>query len=659
MNDGAQARPSTDSADQGRVALAGLIIALSAVTAWSNSFGGAFVFDDLSGIVNNSAIRHLRPLGDVLFPAQVNLTVSGRPLLGLTLAINYTLGGLNVWGYHALNLAIHVLAGLTVFGIVRRTLTSVGRHRRLPPNSYPPGFRDPALQDNATFLAFAIALLWTLHPLQTESVTYLVQRAESLMGLFYLLTLYCFIRGAEGTTVDGTKSGGGLRRPRPATDGPVVRGPWCRGPVIWFACSILACLLGMAAKEVMVTAPVIVLLYDRVFVAGSYREAWRRRGWVHAGLMATWLPLAWFVAGTGWSRGQTAGFGSAAGPWEYWLTQLGAVVHYLRLALWPHPLVADHGMALTPSFSAVWWQGLVLLALLVATVWALAKRPRLGFLGAWFFAILTPTSLVPVATQTVAEHRMYLPLAAVIALAVVGVHRLLGRRSLPVFLALAAGLAWLTLKRNGVYRSEFAFWRDVAAHSPTNARARSNLGNILLEQGHAAAAVPWLEAALRIQPDLPDTESSLCRALTRLDRLPEALAHGEKAVKLDPASGYAHLVLGEALMRQGRTDDATAHYATAVRLQPGALDARFALATAFATAGRYEDAAAQYREITRLDPGDVRARSNLGSALMMLGRLDEAVAAYEAALRLDPGNAAVRQNLELARSLQAKAAGRP
>jgi hypothetical protein len=163
-------------------------------------------------------------------------------------------------------------------------------------------------------LALAVALLWTLHPLQTEAVTYVIQRVESLMGLCYLLTLYCLIRSVDS--------------PRPA---------------LWQGCMVTACLLGMATKEVMATAPLLGLLYDRTFLAGSFREAWQRRRWWYVGLAATWLPLACLVAGTGGNRGGTSGFNVGVAPWAYWLTQFQAVAHYLKLSVWPHPLVFEYG----------------------------------------------------------------------------------------------------------------------------------------------------------------------------------------------------------------------------------------------------------------------------------------------------------------------------
>jgi len=312
-----------------------------------------------------------------------------------------------VRSYHAVNLAIHLLAALTLFGLLRRTLArmggagSAGQGRPTPPPDThlpAPGpsagalaaAGDAARQSDAAALAFAIALLWALHPLQTEAVTYVVQRAESLAGLFFLLTLYGFVRAVE--------SG---------------KPPRARH---WFLASIVTCLLGMASKEVMVSAPLIVLLYDRTFVAGSFAEACRRRGRYYAGLAATWLLLAWLVLGTA-GRGGTAGLGTPV-PWSaYALTQGQAIVRYLQLAAWPHPLVFDYGTSVVRSWVEAWWQTTAVLALLGLAIWALFKKPRTGFLAAAFFVILAPTSsVVPVATQTMAEHRMYLPLVSVITL---------------------------------------------------------------------------------------------------------------------------------------------------------------------------------------------------------------------------------------------------
>src|SRR5579871_2059786 len=282
---------------QGRIVLAGAaIIILAVLAAYHNSFTVPFILDDATSIRHNLSIRHLWPIWPVLSPPPTAF-VAGRPVLNLSLALNYALGGTDAWGYHAFNLIVHILAALVLFGIVRRTLLSATLRNRFG--------------DSATLLGLAAAVLWTVHPLQTEAVTYISERCESLMGLFYLLTLYGFIRGT-------------------ASDKPTR----------WFALSFAACLLGMATKEVMVTAPIVVLLYDRTFVSGSFREAWRRHGRVHASLFSTWVLLAYLLVGL---QNRGAGYGVGITWYSYALVECRVVTHYLRLSLWPSPLVFAYG----------------------------------------------------------------------------------------------------------------------------------------------------------------------------------------------------------------------------------------------------------------------------------------------------------------------------
>jgi len=198
-------------------AAAGGLLVVAVAAVYCHSFSGPFVFDDLPSIVDNPTIRRLTPLWHVLSAPHKGETVGGRPLLNLSLALNYALGGTPVCGYHAANLAVHVLNALLLWGILRRTFQSpilIASFGAAGPN-----------------IAWAIALLWAVHPLQTESVTYVVQRAESLAALFYLSTLYCVIRGASSARA-----------------------------LLWYVAAALACLLGMATKETMATAPLIVML---------------------------------------------------------------------------------------------------------------------------------------------------------------------------------------------------------------------------------------------------------------------------------------------------------------------------------------------------------------------------------------------------------------
>ncbi|MCX6955935.1 MAG: tetratricopeptide repeat protein [Verrucomicrobia bacterium] len=616
-----------------RVWLATGVLTAATVAAYHNSFAAPFVFDDVPAIVENPSIRHLWPLSEVLAPSLAGgVTVSGRPVVNLSLALNYAVSGPAVWSYHGVNLAIHLAAGLLLFGLVRRTLLTPPLRERFGAASLP--------------LALAAAALWTLHPLQTESVTYVVQRAESLVGLFYLLTLYAFVRGC--TTPSGSPKGAPAERPAPR----------------WLALSAGACFLGMATKEVMVSAPLMVWLYDRTFLGGSFRAAWSARRRFYVVLACSWLLLAFLVLGTS-GRGGTAGFGAAMSSWTYALTQCRAIVTYLGLCVWPHPLIFDYGLATVLDLTSVLPQALLLVALVVAAVVAAARRPAVGFLAVAFFALLAPSSsFVPVATQTMAEHRMYLPLAAVLVLLVLGTFVWLGRWSLWGWGGVAAALGFATVVRNADYRSEVAIWADTATKLPTNARAHNNLGQALFRAGRVPDSVRSYEEALRLQPRYPETHYNLGVSLAALGSLAAAIGHYEEALRFQPDYPAAHNNLGNALMKAGRVPEALRAYAEALRLDPHFAEAHSNLGNALLQSGRaaeavphFEralrerpdypeaDALQAYLEAIRLKPAYAEAYVNAGNALLQLERPTEAIAQYERAIALDPALTEAQFNL--------------
>jgi protein O-mannosyl-transferase len=753
------------------------LIIVAGVWAYHNSFHGPFVFDDVHLIVENPHVRQLAR------PWQI-ITHSSRPVVALSLAVNYALGRFDPWGYHVVNLIIHVLAGLTLFGIVRRTLLRTARSG--PDQDV--GVKDrrrTELQERfgsaAVWLAGAISLIWLVHPLQTESVTYIIQRAESLMGLFYLLTVYCFIRGGEGLLKDeggGMKEEGAEGKPQIHTDehggtgvgsqrstingrgdegkaeisppfeklrvnseheehegrqeggeretfgqsnGAVEPSPRRSGFVraggrpapnrqgrMWFALSVAACALGMASKPVMVTAPVVILLYDRVFLASSWREVMRRRGWVYAGLAATWLLLPWQLANgrTEWET--SAGFGyKETSPLRYALTQPGAVLQYLRLTFWPNRLCLDYGWPWrgpdVQETSEVLWGQIVVAALLAATVWACKRRPALGFLGVWFFLILAPTSsFVPVA-DAVVEHRMYLPLAAVVTLVVVGVfeigRRLLSRRGVTVLgcvgtACVVALFTSLTLQRNRDYRSAVIMWQDVTEKRPNNSRAHNNLGFVMRQAGRVQEAIAQCEQALQIDPDYTDAHNNLGIALMGQGRLQEAVEQWELALRIEPNYPDAHYNLGVAMEKAGRAQEAITQYEQALQINPDYADAHNNLGTALVGqllrgegselnhrdtestereggretygqsngavgrpapnaqgggAGRVmAEAIRHYEEAVRIRPDYPEAHYNLGFAFVQLGRMQEGIEQYQLAVRFKPDYAEAEDNLGVA-----------
>ena len=547
-----------------------LVIA-AGLLAYCNSFSGPFIFDDPYSILENPTIRHLWPIWQPLSPPHDNgITVAGRPLVNYSLAVNYALGGTEVQGYHIVNLIIHVLAGLTLLGVVRRTLLQPKMRERFGAA--------------ANELALAAAVLWTVHPLQTESVTYVVQRAESIMGLFYLLTLYCLIRAAES---------------------PLPR--W------WYTLCVTACALGMASKEVMASAPLMVLLYDRTFVSGSFREAWQQRSKLYLKLAGTWLLLGYLVFFTGsFNNAVINARMRGIGRWTYLLTEPAVMLHYLRLSVWPHPLCFDYyGWPLAGSWPGILLPALVIAILLGIIVWACKKNSAWGFLGAWFFLILAPSSSFMPTDSPAYEHRMYLSLAAVVVAAVIGIYALAGRRTVMITLALAIGLGVLTWRRNQDYRTELAIWSDAAANRPMNPRAHTYLGKALLDAGNVPDAIGQLDEAIRLTPDYAEP----------------------------------HYYLGNAFLASGKMADAVGQWEQAVRFKPDHAEARNNLAAALAQAGKLPEAIEQFKEVVRITPDDAEAHYNLALALQQTGRIEDAIAQYKQALQIRPDYPDAQNNL--------------
>jgi hypothetical protein len=246
-------------------------------------------------------------------------------------------------------------------------------------------------------LAFGVALLWALHPLNSECVVYITQRTELVMGLFFFATLYGSLRYWTAST--STEES------------------------IWLTFSALTCLLGMASKEVMVTAPVIVLLFDRTFVAGSLTRAWRRSWRLYVALFGGWLLLVWLHHSN--QRAGSTGFQLGVPAHVWWLSQTRIVWQYLRLAVWPWPLSIHYASNYLTTISDAWPWVLATTLLAGTVVVLLWRRKAAGFVGACFFIILSPTLVVPIVTEIAADRRMYVPLATMTALVVVGGYHVL------------------------------------------------------------------------------------------------------------------------------------------------------------------------------------------------------------------------------------------
>jgi tetratricopeptide (TPR) repeat protein len=588
-----------------------LVIVAAVLASYANSLQGPFVFDDHTDIVDNPSIRRLWPLRNVFLVRSGSAAgLQTRPVANLSFALDYAVGGLNTMPYHVTNLAIHLFAGLALFGVVRRTLS-------LP--------RLPARFGRASVpLALAVALLWAVHPLQTESVTYVVQRYESMMGLFYLVAVYGLIRGSTSTHSYG-----------------------------WGAVAVAATLLALGSKEVAVSLPLMLLLYDRLLLAGSFAEIRHRRWWLYLALLAVWTAFALVQLYAGprpW-----AGYELRWSWFEYARSQPGVILHYLRLVFWPQPLVLDYDWPPARSVGDILPGATVVAALLAATGYALWQWPAWGLLGAWFFMILAPTSSVMPLADLAFEHRMYLPLAAVAAAVVFAVYAVVAAlpfsaRPRQVALACLLGgvglvLAVLTWQRNNDYRDEVLIWQDVVARRPNHPRAHNNLGNALTARGLVDEAIVHYQRALAIKPDLADAHYNLGLALAGRGLVDEAITHYRKALTIKPDLADAHYDLGRALAGRGLLDEAIVHYQKALTIKPDDGKTHNNFGAALASRGQVDEAITHFRKALEVNPDDVNALNNLGFTLAGRGRIDEAIAHFRKAVELDPDFVAAHINL--------------
>jgi len=594
-------------------------LALAVAACYANSLDVPFLFDD---------------------PAPgVALAYDRRPLVAATFALNRAWSGWATWSYHLVNVLVHVACALLLLGVLRRAMAAAV----------------PALAAaTRARLASASALLWALHPLQTNAVTYLSQRAESLAVLLYLAHLYAFLRATTSA--------------RPAR---------------WQGLALLALALALGTKELTATAPVAAFLFDLAFVQrreatlAGLGAALRARPVYHAAVALVTLALGLVFVMPVFTGDVTMGLAlQGVGALEYLRTQPGVVLHYLRLVIWPSPLILDHGWPIARTPAAWVPQSLVVLALLGASLVLYRRRAWAGYLGLFFFLVLAPTSSVVPIQDAAFEHRMYLPLVAPLVLLVAGA-RCAARRLapgaswLPAALAGAAALAagLLTVRRNQDYRDPVRLYAQAVAHAPHHARAHLHLGTELLDAGRLDEAIAALEEGLRLEPgsvyghlnlgkaylqrgdlaralprlelaaeleDDPRVQDTLGGALLLAGDAPRALAALERALAANPGFAPTHWRRAEALMALGRREEARAGYARALELDPSFAPAHLALATLLLADGRAAEALMHADAAAALAPGAPDGPFARAQALRSLGRFEEALAALRATIERAP-----------------------
>ncbi|HZY04315.1 MAG TPA: tetratricopeptide repeat protein [Anaeromyxobacteraceae bacterium] len=586
------------------------IVAAAVVAAYAAGLRAPFTFDDQRCIVR-SPIDHgfyylASPSQAASLPPDLQCAFPGRYVGHLTLAVNYRLGVLDPLGYHLFNVAVHLGSALLLYLLVTLAfrapaLLGIGE-RRLP----------------APLVALFAALLFACHPLQTQAVTYVVQRFASLAALFYLLAAVLYLR---------------FRLPGPAVG---------RGAA--YAGALGATALAMFTKENALTLPLALALLEATLLRGS----WTRRLLGLAPFLLVCLVIPWRM-GVFESAGSLAtvdaaiGSASPVGRREYLLTQFPVVATYLRLFLLPVGQSVDHDFPIYRSLL----DGPVLLALLlhlflaggsVVLLWR-ARRPGPGSrpelclvsLGVlWFFLTLSvESSLVPLA-DVIFEHRAYLPSAGLCLAAstlsflarrgLEGTRPAAARLVVPALSAVVLVLGAATVARNRVWSDEIRLWEDAARKGPGKVRPHLHLGALYAASGQLDRAAREIETAISLRPDSPEAYNSLGVILRRQGRVDAAMESYRSALRLRPDFAEARHNAALLYAAQGLLGDAIREMEEAVRSRPDYAEGHNALGVLYARQGRLAEAAREFSRTLEIDPGNAKARANLAQARATLGQ---------------------------------------
>ncbi len=593
-----------------------LILAVLTTLIYSNTFSVPFVLDDTRNIVENPRIENLKHF----------LDFSGTRYVGfLSFALNYYFGRFNLFGYHLVNLAVHIANGFLVYLFILVLFRT-------------PRMISSDLKIHSHWIAVATALLFVAHPIQTQAVTYIVQRFASLATLFYLLAVVCYLKWR---TV-GSK-------PR----------------FFWYGSALLSTVLAMKTKEISFTLPMMIVLIEAVFFQNREGKKW-----------IALIPFLLTLLIIPFSRidvaGGAEGFAqetTSISRSEYLFTQFRVILTYLRLLFLPINQNLDYDY---PVYYSLFEPSVLLPFLFLTVLFGLSiylvfssSSPSLelfGFGMLWFFLALSiESSIIPI-RDVIFEHRLYLPSVGFFLSGVIGIwkgterltYSTAGRRLLPrvsyrmvLSLSVVVIFSLATYQRNGIWKDNITLWEDVVKKAPKNIRAHNNLGVQYRAAGRLEEATRQYQITLNLNPDFAEGHNNLGAILEGQGKVDEAIDHYTLALQYKPDYLNPHMNLGLILGKQGRLEEAIPHFLEALRINPNFALAHNELGVALAKQGKLDEAVSHFSRALEINPALEIAHSYLGLTYYKLGRLDEAEREFKTALQINPQSSESRRNLEV------------
>jgi protein O-mannosyl-transferase len=583
-----------------------LLICLAGVIAYSNSFDCSFHFDDTLNIEENIAIRSLSNV-----QAWWGF-VPSRPLGYLSFALNYHFHKLDVWGYHLVNLAIHIVNALLVLWLVMLTMAT-------------PVMRAQPISRYKGAMALFAALLFVSHPLATQSVTYIVQRLASLATLFYLLSLALYVKGRLGE---------GNNEPR---------------VFFFYAGSILCAVLGMLTKEIVFTLPFALVLYEYSFIrTDTWKIDLKDRG-IQIPVVILGIFLVLFFVNFSMEIFNPMpplpdqGYDYPITAREYLLTQFSVILTYIRLFIVPVNQNLDYDYPISQSLFE--WQAIIsslsLVGILVCGILLFRRYRLISFGIIWFFLTLSvESSIIPISQNVIFEHRTYLPSLGFFLVLTGVVFHLFGDRYRRVGWAILVLIVLtntvLTYERNKVWASDYTLWADCLKKSPNKPRPLSNYGKALADAGQAAEALKYYDKAIKLNPHFYAAYCNRGAAYDALGKYNLAIRDFDRAIEINPTYAKAYSNRGTEYGELGNYKQAIGDFDKAIEINPAYAAAYSNRGAIRHLLGNYNAAIGDFSKAIDINPKYAEAYNNRGAAYALLGNHKQAIGDYDRAIEINP-----------------------
>lgn len=577
-----------------------LILISLAIFAYSNSFQGAFIFDDFPSIVNNPGLRNITPLNDFIFNQPKDTSVSGRLLPTLSFAVNYHISGLNVFSYHLFNILFHILCGITIYFVI----LEIFRLRMLS---------SAVKKDSARLIAFCTASLWLVHPINSEAVCYLTQRTEIMMSLAYLGTIYFTVKS--------------------------INTNYSRK---WMLAGAVFSVLGAGCKESIMTAPFVCTLLILISEKWNVRKLLKKYYILLTGFLINWIFIALIMLNA--PRGESVGFGTGSTAFLYAVNQIHMISTYLKLIVFPFPLNIDYGLPRSYTIVETIFPLIFLLLCLVGIVFLWKKNIMAGFAALCFFIIISPTSsFVPISTEVGSERRVYLASAFLLILIVTGVfkaieHFKLDKRiAFATYLIILIGFTSATICRTLEYKDPLFLWLGSLQIQSDNPRALNTVGLLYSQRGELNKAEKYLLNALKHDSGNREILINLGGLELRRNNYSKAAEYCKLALAGNPEDIILNMNLAGIYAIQ-LNPKAIDYYKKVLKIEPDNYQAAFSLAVFYERTKDNKNAEKYFFEAVRLSDENPEIIARCGAFLFNTGKKEKGIEYLRKANKKAPEN---------------------